>query len=105
MNIYPDKPYSRNKGLKLPEDEQKEILDKCQNLYEKMMHAALHINDDDVQRIAYIKYHDYLRQLEEAEIYVERGWSGHLNEHFIASEDDAWRQEEWLDMLREDCME
>lgn len=102
MNIYPNKPYINNKGLKLPEDEQKAILDKCQSLYEKMMHAALNINDDDIQRKTYINYHDYLYELTEQEIYVERGWTGHLNEHFMASEEDAWKQEEWLDRLRED---
>lgn len=103
MNIYPDKPYSRNKGLKLPEDEQKKILDKCQNLYEKMMNAALHFNDDETQRAACSAYYSYLSDLEDKEIYVERGWVGHLNEHFLPSDEDAWKQEEWLDMLREDC--
>lgn len=105
MNIYPNKPYSENKGLTLPTEEQKEILDKCQRLYNKMMHAAIHINDDDIQHETYLAYHNYLYDLKIQGIYVEYGWSGHLNEHFIASEEDAWKQEEWLDQLREDCYE
>lgn len=99
MNIYPNKPYSRNEGLKLPEDKQKEILNKCHSLYEKMMHAALHINDDDIKRDTYFKYHNYINQLEEQEIYVEYSWFRHFGEHFFATEEDAM----WQDLYLEGC--
>lgn len=101
MNIYPNKPYSRNKGLKLPEDKQKEILDKCQHLYDKMIHAAIHINDDDIKRNTYFKYHHYLSELEKQEIYVEYNWLRHRREHFFATEEDA----DWQELYLEDCAE
>lgn len=102
MNIYPNKPYDNNYGLKLSIEEQNEILQKCQHYYNKMMDAAIHNYDDETQRKTYMKYHDYLSELEDKNIYVEYGWVGHLNEHFMPSEEDAWKQEVWLDRLREE---